>query len=73
MLNIKHLVHLSLNILHSNVNGFLGHADNINEFITHHKKTDFDAICITETSLKKMSTFQKIQYPLVLNHLQQKH
>ena len=63
----------SLNILHSNVNGFLGHADNINEFITHHKKTDFDAICITETSLKKMSTFQKIQYPLVLNHLQQKH
>ena len=41
----------SLNILHSNVNGFLCHADNINEFINHEKKTDFDAICITETSL----------------------
>ena len=42
----------SFNILHSNVNGFIGHADNINEFLAHHKKTDFDAICITETSLK---------------------
>ena len=41
----------SLNILHSNVDGFFGHADNINEFISHEKNTEFDAICITETSL----------------------
>ena len=41
----------SINILHSNVNGYLSHADNINEFLTHNMKTDFDAICLTETSL----------------------
>ena len=42
----------AFNILHSNVNGFISHADNINEFLAHPKKTEFDAICITETSLK---------------------
>ena len=46
----------SFNLLHSNVNGFLGHSDNINEFIAHEKKTEFDAICITETSLNEDST-----------------
>ena len=43
----------SLNILHSNVNGYLSHADNINEFISHDMRTVFDAICITETSFKE--------------------
>ena len=41
-----------INIIHSNVNGFLCHADNINEFINHSTNTVFDAICLTETSLK---------------------
>ena len=41
----------SFNILHSNVNGLISHADNINEFLSHCESTNFDAICITETSL----------------------
>ena len=41
----------SFNILHSNVNGLIYHADNINEFLAHCESTNFDAICITESSL----------------------
>ena len=46
----------SINILHSNVNGYLTHEDNINEFIAHDMKTTFDVICITETSLSSNNT-----------------
>ena len=39
----------SFNIFHSNVNGYLNKADNIHEFLSH--DTDFDIICVSETSL----------------------
>ena len=41
----------SFNILHSNVNGFVTHADNVHEFLSQSSKTKFDVICISETSL----------------------
>ena len=50
--SFKHDNTNSFNILHSNVNGYPSHADNINEFISHDMNTVFDAICITESSLK---------------------
>ena len=53
----------SLNILHSNVNGFLCHADNVNEFIAHKKNTEFDIICITETSLSDDDIIPKSAIP----------
>ena len=43
----------SFNILHSNVNGYVSHADNIHEFLSQSKKNEFDVICISETSLRK--------------------
>ena len=53
----------SLNILHSNVNGFLSHAENINEFISHEKNTEFDVICITETSLEDKAVIPDSSIP----------
>ena len=41
------------NILHSNVNGYISHSENINQFLANCTKTTFDTICITETSLNK--------------------
>ena len=42
----------SFNLFHSNVNGYLGKADNLQEFIGNDSiKTEFDVICVTETSL----------------------
>ena len=42
----------SFNLFHSNVNGYLGKADNILEFLsTDSSNTDFDVICISETSM----------------------
>ena len=42
----------TFNILHSNVNGYISKADNVNEFLSTEKsQTDFDVICFSETSL----------------------
>ena len=53
----------SFNILHSNVNGFVTHANNINEFINHQKKTPIDVFCVTETSLKHKTDLTKSNTP----------
>ena len=42
----------SFNILHCNVNGYLSKADSILEFLsTEANKTNFDIVCVSETSL----------------------
>ena len=41
----------SFDITHSNVNGFVSHADDIQEFITQTKKVP-NVVCISETSLQ---------------------
>ena len=45
----------SFNISHSNVNGYVSHADSIQEFLVH-SKIDFNVICISETSLQDDET-----------------
>ena len=42
----------SFNIVHSNVDGFISHADNINEFIGHKKNATIDVYCVTETLIE---------------------
>ena len=45
----------SFNISHSNVNGYVSHADSLQEFLVH-SKIDLDIICISETSLQDDET-----------------
>ena len=45
----------TFNIFHSNVNGYVSHIDNLQEFFVH-SNTDFDVICISETSLQNEAT-----------------
>ena len=45
----------SFNISHSNVNGYVSHADSVQEFLVH-SKIDLDIICISETSLQDDET-----------------
>ena len=45
----------NLKIFHSNMNGFSTHVDNLRTFLDQ-SNTEFDAICISETSLRDEST-----------------
>ena len=48
----------TFNILHSNVNGIISHADAIQELVSQ-PKLNIDILCITETSLQNELCFSK--------------
>ena len=49
--DISYKANSTLNIFHTNVNGYSSHVDTINDFLAQ-SKVEFDAICVSETSLQ---------------------